>query len=93
MLTDSRKYLSGIIIFSIMVLITVGCAVPKKRPIETTEEALSRIHSIQFPKFYDDMAYDGLEHAISKSISYLEKLPSSRKFIFGKDSFTTVHMI
>lgn len=93
MLTDSRKYLSGIIIFSIMVMITVGCAVPKKRPIETTEEALSRIHSIQFPKFYDDMAYDGLEHAISKSISYLEKLPSSRKFIFGKDSFTTEHMI
>jgi len=93
MLKDSGKYLSGIIIFSIMVMIIVGCAVPEKRPIETTEEVLSRIHSIQFPKFYDDMAYDGLEHAISKSISYLEKLPSSRKFIFGKDSFTTEHMI
>ena len=93
MLKDSRKYLSNIFVFLSVSLIIVGCAVPKKRPIVTREEVLRRIHSIQFPRFSDDMAYDGLEHAISKSISYLERLPSSQKFMFGKDSYSTEHMI
>jgi membrane-bound lytic murein transglycosylase A len=39
------------------------------------------------------MLYDGLEHSICKSISYLQRVPSDRSFMFGEDSFTADHLI
>lgn len=54
---------------------------------------MKRLSSWSFPDFTDDMTYDGLEHSIQKSISYLSKLPPDREFIFGKDRYATDHMI
>ncbi len=39
------------------------------------------------------MRYDGLEHSLLKSLSYLQKIPIDRQFAFGKDRYTTEHMI
>jgi len=39
------------------------------------------------------MAFEGLENSISKSISYLRRVPSGRMFRFGKESYSTAHMI
>jgi membrane-bound lytic murein transglycosylase A len=39
------------------------------------------------------MNYDGLEHSITMSLSYLEKIPEDRKFVFGEDHYTAHHLI
>ncbi|MGD8256886.1 MAG: MltA domain-containing protein [Desulfobacterales bacterium] len=54
---------------------------------------MKRVSSWSLPDFTDDIAYDGLEHSIQKSISYLNKLPPDREFIFGNDRYTADHMI
>ncbi|MDM8552915.1 MltA domain-containing protein [Desulfobacterales bacterium HSG2] len=46
----------------------------------------------EYPEFADDMAYDGLEHCISRSLEYLRRVPG-RKFVFGEDTFDAVHII
>jgi membrane-bound lytic murein transglycosylase A len=89
----AKIYLKNIFIVTIISIWITGCAVPKKPTLITRVEALRCIRSFQYPDFSDDMAYDGLEHAILKSISYLEKLPSNQKFLFGKDSYSADHMI
>lgn len=70
----------------IFILFVGGCATVKK-------EALTKISPSKYPVFADDMSYDSLEYSISKSISYLQKVPSDRAFMFGKDSFTADHLI
>ncbi len=77
----------------IFVLFVGGCAAVKKEPFVVRKAALARISLSEYPVFADDMLYDGLEHSICKSISYLKKVPSDRKFMFGKDSFTADHLI
>ena len=86
---------------SVSVLITVfallfaiwisSCAPPTKAPVK--KEVMERISTRSFPKFSDDMTYAGLEHSILKSLSYLQKIPVDRRFDFGKDSYSTAHMI
>ena len=70
-----------------------GCAADKKEPSVIRKAALARISLSQYPVFADDMLYDGLEHSICKSISYLKRVPSDRSFMFGEDSFTADHLI
>jgi len=45
------------------------------------------------PFFEDDLDFGHLEEAISGSIAYYQKLPSGRKFSFGKDTFSAAHLI
>ncbi|MEA1899455.1 MAG: MltA domain-containing protein, partial [Thermodesulfobacteriota bacterium] len=54
---------------------------------------MQRIPSCRYPEFSDDMLCDGLKNGILQSISYLKRLPCSRQFKFGKDSFNAAHMI
>lgn len=77
----------------IFVLFAGGCAAVKKEPSVVRKAALTRISSSEYPVFADDMLYDGLEHSIGKSISYLKQVPSDRSFMFGEDSFTASHLI
>ena len=70
-----------------------GCSVLKIHLSLEDEVAMQRVPSYRYPEFSDDMAYDSLEYSISQSISYLKKLPCSRQFRFGKDSFNPIHMI
>ncbi len=74
-------------------LLCGGCAVPEKPPPVTPLRAMVKIPSGDYPQFSDDMVYDGLEHAILQSISYLNRIPADRTFRFGKDVFDTAHMI
>lgn len=70
----------------------VGCALFKKEPSIDKEVGLVRIAATEYPEFIDDMSYDGLEHSILQSISYIDRAMPARKFRFGKDIFDTVHM-
>ena len=63
-----------------------GCTVTKDR-------GLYRISGISYPRFTDDMGYDGLEDSIRRSIEYLEKFPPEKTFMFDKDPYSASHMI
>ncbi len=70
----------------ILILLIAGCAV-------TEDRSLYRISSIAYPRFNDDIVYDGLEHGILQSITYLQKVSPDKSFKFGKDTYTTSQMI
>jgi membrane-bound lytic murein transglycosylase A len=86
------RSVSIIFIASFISLLLAGCAVFKKEPVKIKETALIKIVSKEYPEFVDDMDYDGLEYSISRSISYLDRVPTARTFRFGKDVFDTAHM-
>ena len=46
-----------------------------------------------YPRFSDDMGYDGLARAIDRSVAYLRKLPEDRMFVFGQERFSRNHVI
>ena len=68
-----------------------GCVQPPEAPDKAY--VMELLSSSSWPAFTDDMDYDGLEHSLVKSLSYLEKIPPDRLFVFGKDRYTTEHMI
>ncbi|CAB1077526.1 Membrane-bound lytic murein transglycosylase A [Olavius algarvensis Delta 1 endosymbiont] len=67
-----------------------GCPLPTPAPDE--DAVMEMITDRSLPDFADDMIYDGLAHSLKKNLSYLEKIPIDRQFIFGRDSYTTEHM-
>jgi len=81
-----------VIVFVItFALVIFGCTKGVKKPGK--ENAMEEMSFWSYPNFSDDMHYDGLEHSILKSLSYLNKIPADREFIFGQDRYTTDHMI
>jgi len=68
-----------------------GCTQPTPAPDRGA--VMERISDRSTPEFADDMTYDGLAHSLQKSLSYLQKIPIDRQFAFGKDLYTTGHMI
>jgi membrane-bound lytic murein transglycosylase A len=91
-----EKFVFGVVgkwTAAIVALVMAGCVSPKPAVPPPTEESLIRLHYSEFPEFQDDLDYDGLEHAISKSLSYLEKIPPDRSFYFGQDQYDTSHLI
>lgn len=85
---------ASVILFTLICLyLLAGCAIFKKEPTQLKDTALIRITSSEYPEFSDDMVFDGLEYSIQQSISYLKKVPDTRKFRFGKDIFDTTHMM
>jgi len=93
-----KTYLSAKNITRLFVALTItrlliGCAAFKKELPASPESALKKISSFAYPLFFDDMAYDGLEHGIMQSLAYLQTVPADRRFRFGKDSFSTDHMV
>jgi membrane-bound lytic murein transglycosylase A len=91
------KSKSGVLFTTITVtvltatLMICGCMPGIQKPAK--EAALEQVSSWSFPEFSDDMDYSGLEHCILKSLSYLNKIPADREFVFGLDRYTADHMI
>jgi membrane-bound lytic murein transglycosylase A len=83
---------TGIAVFMfIFALVVCGCE-PTVKKIRK-EYVMEKVSSWSLPEFTDDMGYDGLEHSILKSLSYLHKIPADREFVFGPDRYNTDHMI
>ena len=74
-----------------LTLIIFGCE-PTVKKIRK-EYVMEKVSSWSLPEFTDDLRYDGLEHSILKSLSYLHKIPADREFVFGPDRYSTDHMI
>jgi len=52
-----------------------------------------RIETSAFPIFSDDLDFEGLEHGIDQSIAYLQTLPPTREFEYGRDRYTAGHLL
>jgi membrane-bound lytic murein transglycosylase A len=89
----NKRYNSIIFLSVFFSLLFTGCALFKKEAPKVRETGLVRIALSDYPEFSDDMDYDGLEHGILQSMSYLNKIPADRKFRFGEDVFDAAHMI
>lgn len=68
------------------IILLAGCTVTKDRGLYSLSE-------ISYPRFTDDMGYDGLEHSIRQSIDYLQKFPPEKTFMFDQDQYSASHMI
>ena len=68
-----------------------GCTSVDRKPLKG--DVMMQISASSYPRFSDDLEYDGLEHGITKSLTYLRKIPSDRMFVFGADQYDTEHMI
>ena len=78
-------------VVSLMLIVwTFGCTSLKMR---ISKQPMVRIPPREYPRFTDNMHYDGLAHGISQSISYLKRMPDTKKYSFGKDEYLTPHMI
>ena len=89
-------YILYIIIYAITFALLVSSCKPKpmvKPEPPTRENAMELISSWSYPDFLDDMTYNGLEDSLLQSLSYLNKIPADRQFIFGKDQYNAKHMI
>ena len=87
------RYISIVLVLFFFSLILSGCGLFKKRLPEIKDTALIKIDSSAYPDFFDDMDYDSLENCILGSISYLNRLPSTKTFRFGQDVFDAAHMM
>ncbi|MBW1899151.1 MAG: MltA domain-containing protein, partial [Deltaproteobacteria bacterium] len=86
--------LKQVLLFTIAACVALsfsGCGLFKPRIIDGS--ALERISPEDYPGFADDMGYDGLEHGIIQSITYLKRIPLDRVFRFGDDAYDCGHMI
>ena len=90
----SFKITVSIVVLSFLLFLGfAGCAFFKEKPPVIKESALIKIDPFDYPVFFDDMDYKGLESGIQQSISYLGRIPPTVEFRFGRDVFNTAHMI
>ncbi len=83
-----------VIITTVAVLLAFmfsGCNGVDRKPAK--DVVMVQVSSFSYPRFSDDLNYDGLEHCILQSLTYLRKIPEDRKFVFGADQYDTLHMI
>jgi membrane-bound lytic murein transglycosylase A len=88
-----KRYISTVLFISLFSIFLTGCTVFKKEPIIRKDTALVRLTLSAYPEFQDDMEYDGLEHSVRQSISYLKKIPANIRFRFGEETYDAIHMI
>lgn len=90
-LRDTTFFVSAIVIAGLSSAWLSSCVQPAKPPTEGM--VMVPVSANSLPVFADDMIYDGLEHSIAMSLSYLDKIPADRPFDFGGDRYTTADLI
>jgi membrane-bound lytic murein transglycosylase A len=86
------KWLLAILLTCMIAIYLSGCAEKKIEIIEKEEPALRLLLQSQYPKFNDDMLFEDLVPAISKSLEYLDKIPENREIRFGTDVYDAAHV-
>lgn len=72
--------------------LTGGCYFKGKHP-KTPPPSLIRLDPDQYPRFSDDLFYDGIDQAVFQSLAYYNKLPANRTFDLAGDTYDVGHMI
>jgi membrane-bound lytic murein transglycosylase A len=91
------KIPGGLLLAALMAFLLTGCAGPPKpppgQPAVEAVPPLVRIDPSDYPNFDDDLDVESLEQAIAQSIGYLQAIPPSREFEFGRDRYTAAHVM
>jgi membrane-bound lytic murein transglycosylase A len=77
----------------LLALFLSGCSIFIGKPVITKETSLKKLKTTAYPDFSDYLRYADLAESINQSLSYLRRIPADRLFYFGKDTFTTPHII
>jgi membrane-bound lytic murein transglycosylase A len=85
-----RRWFNLLLGIGFCFLLLTGCAGLVKT--ESTP-VLRKLSIDSYPRFSDDMYYDGLAHGITKSISYLKRFSGDKTYTFGNDFYTADHLI
>jgi membrane-bound lytic murein transglycosylase A len=90
--SGASAFSKRIYILSILAVIFFIC-LKSSAPAESSSESSSQpvlkvVPVSECPSFEDDLDFGHLTEAISGSIAYYQKLPSSKLFSFGKDRFS-----
>ena len=81
-------------ILAVMFFICLTTAAPAKFSSESQSQPVFQVVPVdECPFFEDDLHFDHLEEAIRGSLVYYQKLPSEKRFFFGKDTFLASHLI
>lgn len=91
------KYLKILSFLVITTGLVCSCGGPRPKPVETIEkgkagESLVRISPSDYPDFKDDLNYAQIKDAAGKTLEYLNKVPATKKFRYGKDSYSALQM-
>jgi membrane-bound lytic murein transglycosylase A len=80
-----------IVVISIHALVIVFY---KEKEVEITRQtALEKVELSKYPVFMDKLEFKGLKDSLEQSLKYYNKLPKTRNFEFGKDSYSVDHLI
>ena len=90
---DMFKKRSAIWIVLMVFALLGACATVKKEPRPAAELSLKKMALRAYPRFCDDMDFDGLDHSLRQSLLYLENVPPDREYRFGKDLYTAAHLV
>jgi len=92
-----KKNPRGLVLAFLMALVLSGCPSPPKPPpgppAAEVAPSLVRIDPSAYPNFTDDLDFQGLEQAVAQSLEYLQAVPASREFEFGRDRYTAAHVM
>jgi len=70
-----------------------GCVPVVRRETAPSPEALIQLSDEKIPNFSDDLDKDSAVRAIQDTLQALQKLPKSKRFVFGRVQYTRDHMI
>lgn len=88
---------TGLVFAVLIAFLLAGCPAPPKPPAGApaveAAPSLVRIDPSAYPDFADDLDFDSLDQAIAQSIGYLQGLPASREFAFGRDRYPSEHIL
>ncbi|MBA3011566.1 MAG: MltA domain-containing protein [Proteobacteria bacterium] len=84
----------NLFVFCLFAALLSGCGVPvPKGPTPPPGMPLTKLSVGQYPQFFDSRGFEGLAPSMDQSLVYFRRVPSSRKYTYGKDSFDAAHMI
>jgi membrane-bound lytic murein transglycosylase A len=87
----------GPVLAVLIAFLLIGCPAPPKPPpappAADAAASLVRLDPSAYPNFADDLDLESLEQAIAQSLRYLQTVPSSREFEFGRDRYPAAHVL
>ncbi len=85
-------WISALAIAAMTAVQLFGCIEKQPRVAKKPKPPLMLLQPSHYPDFKDDIFFDGLDHAIAKSLEYINKIPESREFRFGPDTYPAAHL-
>jgi len=100
-------YKKALVLFFLGLFLS-GCSGVRQKPLEPDQlpdkqsarqadkniltDSLSKVSPEDYPDFRDDLNYAQVAESATRTLDYLNKVPASRRFQYGMDSYTALHL-